>query len=38
MELDAGIGEALATDYFLLREEFWSEQLDFLEGSSASHP
>jgi len=31
MELDAGIGEALATDYFLLRDEFTAEQLDHLK-------
>jgi glutaryl-CoA dehydrogenase len=29
-DLRAGIGEALSTDYFLLREEFSPEQLDYL--------
>jgi glutaryl-CoA dehydrogenase len=29
-DLRAGIGEALSTDYFLLREEFSREQLDYL--------
>ena len=31
MNLEAGLGEALRTDYFLLREEFTKEQLDYLE-------
>src|SRR5246500_6033668 len=31
MGLEAGLGEALRTDYFLLREEFTKEQLDYLE-------
>jgi len=35
MGLDTGIGEALATDYFLLREEFTAEQLAYLERTRA---
>ena len=35
MGLDTGIGEALATDYFLLREEFTAQQLDYLERTRA---
>jgi glutaryl-CoA dehydrogenase len=31
MGLEAGLGEALRTDYFLLREEFTPAQLDYLE-------
>src|SRR6201998_3411006 len=31
MGLEAGLGEALPTDYSLLREEFTKEQLDYLE-------
>ena len=31
MGLEAGLGEALHTDYFLLREEFTPAQLDYLE-------
>jgi glutaryl-CoA dehydrogenase len=34
-ELRAGIGEALSTDYFLLREEFTAEQLDHLQRTRA---
>jgi glutaryl-CoA dehydrogenase len=35
MALDTGIGEALATDYFLLREEFTAQQLAYLERTRA---
>jgi glutaryl-CoA dehydrogenase len=35
MGLDTGIGEALATDYFLLREEFTAQQLAYLERTRA---
>ena len=35
MALDTGIGEALATDYFLLREEFTPQQLAYLERTRA---
>jgi hypothetical protein len=31
MGLEAGLGEALRTDYFMLREEFTPAQLDYLE-------
>ncbi len=31
MGLEAGFGEALRTDYFMLREEFTPAQLDYLE-------
>jgi glutaryl-CoA dehydrogenase len=31
MGLEAGLGEALRTDYFLLREEFTPAQVDYLE-------
>ena len=31
MGLEAGLGEALRTGYFLLREEFTPAQLDYLE-------
>jgi glutaryl-CoA dehydrogenase len=31
MDLEAGLGEALRTDYFMLREEFTPAQLDYLE-------
>ena len=31
MGLEAGLGEALRNDYFLLREEFTPAQLDYLE-------
>ncbi len=34
-DLRAGIGEALSTDYFLLREEFSREQLDYLQRTRA---
>jgi glutaryl-CoA dehydrogenase len=34
-DLRAGIGEALSTDYFLLREEFSAEQLDYLQRARA---
>jgi glutaryl-CoA dehydrogenase len=33
--LEAGLGEALRTDYFLLREEFTSAQLGYLERTRA---
>ena len=35
MELDIGIGDALGTDYFLLREEFDGTQLDYLRRARA---
>jgi glutaryl-CoA dehydrogenase len=35
MGLEAGLGEALRTDYFLLREEFTQAQLDYLERTRA---
>lgn len=35
MGLEAGLGEALRTDYFLLREEFTAAQLDYLERARA---
>ena len=35
MGLEAGLGEALGTDYFLLREEFTPAQLGYLERSRA---
>jgi glutaryl-CoA dehydrogenase len=35
MGLDIGIGEALATDYFLLREEFTAQQLAYLQRTRA---
>ena len=35
MGLEAGLGEALRTDYFLLREEFTPAQLDYLERARA---
>jgi glutaryl-CoA dehydrogenase len=31
MDLDTRIGESLRTDYFLLREEFTADQLDYLQ-------
>ncbi|HET6191821.1 MAG TPA: acyl-CoA dehydrogenase family protein [Trebonia sp.] len=31
MDLEAGLGEALRTDYFMLREEFTPAQLDYLQ-------
>jgi len=31
MGLESGLGEALRTDYFLLREEFTAAQLGYLE-------
>lgn len=31
MDLEAGLGEALRTDSFMLREEFTPAQLDYLE-------
>ena len=34
-ELREGIGEALSTDYFLLREEFTDQQLDYLQRTRA---
>jgi len=34
-DLRTGIGEALSTDYFLLREEFTPEQLDYLQRTRA---
>jgi glutaryl-CoA dehydrogenase len=35
MGLEAGLGEVLRTDYFLLREEFTPAQLDYLERTRA---
>jgi glutaryl-CoA dehydrogenase len=35
MSLEAGLGEALRTDYFLLREEFTPAQLGYLEKARA---
>jgi glutaryl-CoA dehydrogenase len=35
MSLEAGLGEALRTDYFLLREEFTAAQLGYLERARA---
>jgi glutaryl-CoA dehydrogenase len=35
MSLEAGLGEALRTDYFLLREEFTPAQLGYLERARA---
>ena len=35
MGLEAGLGEALRTDYFLLREEFTPAQLDYLDRARA---
>jgi len=35
MSLEAGLGEALRTDYFLLREEFTPAQLGYLERTRA---
>jgi glutaryl-CoA dehydrogenase len=35
MDLEAGLGEALRTDYFLLREEFTPAQLAYLERARA---
>jgi len=35
MSLEAGLGEALRTDYFLLREEFTPAQLAYLEKARA---
>jgi glutaryl-CoA dehydrogenase len=35
MSLEAGLGEALRTDYFLLREEFTPAQLDYLDRARA---
>ena len=35
MGLEAGLGEALRTDYFLLRDEFTPAQLDYLERARA---
>jgi len=35
MNLEAGLGEALRTDYFLLREEFTPAQLAYLEKARA---
>ncbi|HUN36784.1 MAG TPA: acyl-CoA dehydrogenase family protein [Trebonia sp.] len=35
MSLEAGLGEALRTDYFLLREEFTPAQLAYLEKTRA---
>jgi len=34
-DLRTGIGDALSTDYFLLREEFSREQLDYLQRTRA---
>jgi hypothetical protein len=35
VELESDIGHALATDYFLLREEFSPQQLDYLQRTRA---
>jgi hypothetical protein len=38
MGLEAGLGEALRTDYFMLREEFLPAQLDYLERAEFPWP